>query len=45
MEVLKKKLTDSWDQNESEAVRATCVQIIQRLRRVIRLKEDIQNSL
>ena len=36
VEVLKKKLTESWDQIESETVRATCTQVIQR--RVIREK-------
>ena len=36
VEVLKKKSTDSWDQIERETVHATCAQVIQRLRRVIR---------
>ena len=35
VEVLKKKLTESWDQIESETVHATCAQVIQCLRRVI----------
>ena len=38
VEVLKKKGTESWDQIENETVRATCAQVIQRLRCVIREK-------
>ena len=34
VEVLKKKLTDSWDQIEIEPVRTACAYVIQRLRRV-----------
>ena len=36
--VLKQKLTESWDEIDFETVRATCVQVSERLRRVIRAK-------
>ena len=35
MEKLKKKLKESWAKIESETIRATCDQVISRLRRVI----------
>ena len=38
VEVLKQKLTESWDEIDFETVRATCAQVSERLRRVIRAK-------
>ena len=38
VEVLKQKLTESWDEIDFETVRATCVQVSECLRRVIRAK-------
>ena len=38
VEVLKQKLTESWDEIDFETVRATCAQVSERLLRVIRAK-------
>jgi len=38
VEVLKKKLTESWEEIDRETVRATCDQVVPRLRRVLKEK-------
>ena len=40
LNVLKQKLTKAWDDIDAEIVRATCGQVVPRLRRVVKEKRD-----